>query len=402
MPDSNPTDSLIPTAYDGREQAYIKHRLLEAYLQKLFFIVGMGAKTSGSVELCYIDCFAGPWGDPSEGIESTSIAISLRTLEGCRQELGRFGISAKIRALYIEEDAGAFARLKAYLGSNTPSSIASTCIQGDFVNLREEILKWAGQGSFAFFFIDPMGWKQVGVGTLRPLMQRQRSEFLVNFMYNDINRMASMREWQPELTELVGETLDLTGLAPMERERLLLRTYRENLKRNVPNSSVNFRSRSAHVRVLDPSKERPKYHLVYVTSHPKGIIEFLEISDAVDLIQKQVRAEKKDSKRQKKSGTEDMFGASSLVDHDAGHGMPEDVDQFWCNYLHGGPRQIDRSIFADILEERDWFPNDLQASLVRLIKAGKIRNRSADASRRHKRPLHFEVSGGEQLEMVTS
>jgi three-Cys-motif partner protein len=362
----------------------------------------MAAKTTGSVELCYIDCFAGPWGDPSEGMESTSIAISLRTLDGCRQELGRLGISAKIRALYIEEDAAAFARLKAYLTSNTPTSITSTCIQGDFVSLRKEIVNWAGSGGFAFFFIDPKGWKQVGVGTLRPLMQRQRSEFLVNFMYNDINRLASMPEWQPDFTELVGQTLDLTGLSPVERERLLLRTYRENLKRNIPNSGGDFRPRSAHVRVLDPSKERPKYHLVYVTSHPKGIIEFLEISDDVDLIQKQVRAEKKDSKRQKESGIEDMFGASSLIDHDAGHGMPEDVDQFWCTYLHGGPRKIDRSVFADILEEKDWFPSDLQASLVRLIKAGKIRNHSANASRRHKRPLHFEISGGEQLEMVKS
>lgn len=402
MPDSNPTDSLIPTAYDGREQAYIKHRLLEAYLQKLFLIVGMGAKATGSVELCYVDCFAGPWGDPSDGMESTSIAISLGTLDSCRQELGRLGVTAKIRALYIEDDAGAFTRLKAYLSSNTPPSISSTCIQGDFVNLRGEILAWAGQGGFAFFFVDPKGWKQVGVGTLKPLMQRPRSEFLVNFMYNDINRMASMREWQPDLTELVGETLNLTGLSPLEREQRLLKTYRENLKRNIPQSGAAFRPRSAHVRVLDPSKERPKYHLVYVTSHPKGIIEFLKISDTVELIQKQVRAEKRDSKREKESGTEDMFGASSLVDFAAGHGKPEDVDQFWCAYLHLGPRQIDSSIFADILEEKDWFPSDLQASLVRLIEAGKIRNRSADASRRRKRPLHFEVSGGEQLEMVTS
>ena len=39
MPDSNHTDSLVPNAYDGREQAYIKHRLLEAYLQKLFLLL---------------------------------------------------------------------------------------------------------------------------------------------------------------------------------------------------------------------------------------------------------------------------------------------------------------------------------------------------------------------------
>jgi len=33
-----------PTGYDGREQALIKHELLKSYLEKLFFIVGMGAK----------------------------------------------------------------------------------------------------------------------------------------------------------------------------------------------------------------------------------------------------------------------------------------------------------------------------------------------------------------------
>ena len=175
-------------------------------------------------------------------------------------------------------------------------------MHGDFVNLRGEILQWAGHGGFAFFFIDPKGWKQVGVSTLRPLMQRSRSEFLVNFMYNDINRMASMREWQPELTELVGETLDLTGLSPLGREQRLLKTYRENLKRNVPNSGGVFRPRSAHVRVLDPSKERPKYHLVYVTSHPKGIIEFLEISDDVDVIQNKFGPRKKIANAKRKVG----------------------------------------------------------------------------------------------------
>ncbi len=35
---------LIPVAYDGREQALVKHRLLEDYLEKLFLIVGMGSK----------------------------------------------------------------------------------------------------------------------------------------------------------------------------------------------------------------------------------------------------------------------------------------------------------------------------------------------------------------------
>ena len=80
--------SAMPEGYDGREQSYIKHELLKSYLQKLFLIVGMSTKRGGSIELCYIDCFAGPWGDDSESMETTSIAISLSTLDVCRQTLG--------------------------------------------------------------------------------------------------------------------------------------------------------------------------------------------------------------------------------------------------------------------------------------------------------------------------
>lgn len=391
--------SLIPDAYDGREQALIKHRLLEAYLQKLFLIVGMSAKAGGSIDLCYVDCFAGPWGDESEAMESTSIAISLRTLDVCRQQLGRQGIAARIRALYVEENAKAFVRLQAYLEANTPRSMTAECIRGDFVDLRQSILDWAGQAAFTFFFIDPKGWKAIGVPTLKPLLQRPHSEFLVNFMYNDVNRMASMREWQSDLAELVGESIDVTGLSPADREQAIVHTYRENLKRCVASSS-GYRARAAHVRVLDPAKERPKYHLVYVTTHPRGVVEFMEISEDVDLIQKQVRAVKKDSRKQSKTGTVDMFGPDSLVDPIAGHGSPDDVDEFWMNYLRRGPRSVNRAAFADILEEKDWFPGDLQASLKRLIKAGKVANLTADAARRHKRPLHFEVKGGEQLGLM--
>lgn len=67
----------VPDAYRGREQSYIKHELLRAYLKRLFLIVGMGAHRLGVHELSYVDCFAGPWQDESRDLGSTSIAISL-------------------------------------------------------------------------------------------------------------------------------------------------------------------------------------------------------------------------------------------------------------------------------------------------------------------------------------
>ena len=77
----------MPQSYDGREQAWIKHQLLASYLQRLLMIIGMGGRRSGEIEICYVDCFAGPWGDDSDDLEGTSIAISLRTMAECRRVL---------------------------------------------------------------------------------------------------------------------------------------------------------------------------------------------------------------------------------------------------------------------------------------------------------------------------
>src|SRR6266566_3595891 len=81
----------LPAAYVGKEVGFIKHELLKTYLERLFLIIGMAAPRLGVNELCYVDCFAGPWKDESEDLGSTSIAISLQILDKCRQELTRKG-----------------------------------------------------------------------------------------------------------------------------------------------------------------------------------------------------------------------------------------------------------------------------------------------------------------------
>lgn len=387
----------IPKAYHDREQALVKHLLLKSYLEKLMLIMGATTRNRKGVELCYVDCFAGPWKDDSEAMESTSIAISLRTLASCRQQLEKLGHHVKMRALYIEQNANAFARLERYLNESTPGAIESLCLKGDFVELRPEILRWAGNGSFCFFFVDPKGWTEVGISTLQPLLRRPKSEFLINLMYDFVNRTMSMAERKADMTELLGEPLDLTGLSPQDREQKIIQTYRRNLKSRLPSSNPRFPPRAAHVQVMDPEKNRPKYHLVYLTSHPRGVIEFKAISEPVEKVQHMVRAEKLASRKQQQTGMGDLFGSEGFFDADAGHAGTADVDHFWRDYLNDGPRMIDTSEFAHILEETDWFESDLQASLVRLIEAGKVTNLSADAKRRKKRPLHYEGQG-EQLQ----
>ena len=382
--------------YSGREQAFIKHELLRGYLEKLFHIVGLAARRLGVRELCYVDCFAGPWSDESDELGGTSIAISLEMLERCRDRLRELHVVPGFRALYVEKDPRAYARLEGFLSERRGRGVRAQARHGDFVELRQEILRWCGPDAFVFFFIDPKGWMDVELDILAPLLQRQKSEFLINFQYDFINRTASMEDWRQEIARLLGQPIDPAGMEPRERERRLVDTYRGNLKQKMP-AAPGYPARSAYVRVLDPGKERPKYHLVYLTSHPRGIVEFMKISESIDLTQKQVRASRRSEARAKRSGMEDLFGAESLIDKEEGHVGPDQVDQFWLQYLSGGARAVGEGEFATILEKTNWFPGDLQSSLLRLIDANLVQNLDAQR-RRPKKPLHWEQS--ERLQLV--
>lgn len=380
----------IPPAYKGREQAWIKHQLLESYLEKLVMIVGNAARKQGSIEICYVDCFSGPWG--TSELESTSIAVSLRTLARCRETLAQLGVRAAMRALYIERDDQAYSNLQRYLEDATPADVQSSCRHGDFVDLRGEILDWSGRNAFTFFFIDPKGWKSIGIEKLRPLLQRPRSEFLINFIYDFINRTASMGEWQEEIAEFLGVSLEevqrLEELSPKDREKKLLGHYRASLKGALPLQKHPYVGRTAYVRVLDSKRERAKYHLVYLSSHPKGTIEFMKISHGVETIQQRVRAEQRKDKREEATRVRDMF-ADEMPMTPEGLDNASDVDRYWLTTLDKEPTAIDEALFADILETTDWMPQDLQASLLRLIDAGMVKNIDA-TNARSSRPLHPE------------
>lgn len=394
MPDTR-NNTTVPDTYQGREQAYIKHRLLEGYLAKLFLIVGMSSGKLGVTELCYVDCFAGPWLDASDDLSGTSIAISLSILEKCRQELLRHGKTPRFRALYVEKDRAAFEHLQHYLQKHTPTGIEAQALEGDFVELRPGILDWCGERSFVFFFIDPTKWTPVGVEVLKPLLQRPRSEFLINFMYDFLSRAASMSDLKVQMVDLLGEAPEVKDLHGEAREKHLLDMYRRNLKRLLPRK---WPARSAYVRVLDRKKERPKYHLVYLTSHPRGIVEFMEISETLARIQKGVRAATKQSDRIKKTGQSELFSSDELPLVEEAKVSMDEVERRWLKYLSPQPKKVGCEEFADLLEETDWFPGDFQRALGNLITAGKVKNLDARGKRR-KNFLHLD-KGGERLQLA--
>lgn len=251
---------------------------------------------------------------------------------------------------------------------------------GDFIDLREDILKWCGPDDFAFFFIDPKGWRYaVEIPTLSPLLQRRNSEYLINFMLDFLLRAHTQENYQKHMLEVFGEVPNTDGMSPKQRENHLLKLYREHLKKAQP--SVEGKPRSAYVKVLDPCKDRTKYDLVYLTRHPKGITVFMEASEKLDLVQKTVRAQAKQDRRIEQSGQRELFAAETALKDDEDRIELSVVKDYWLKKLSPEPKRFGIVQLADMLEETGWFISDFQNAFRELDTEGKAKNLDAKRTR---------------------
>ncbi len=378
---------MIPAEYAGREQAYVKHRLLESYLYKLFMIVGKHHDV-----ISYVDCFAGPWTEDSEKLEGTSISISLRIMSTCAESLKKSGRNVRFRALFIEKDRDAYAKLESFLAAEA-SGVETESFNGEFYHLRHKIMEWAGSEGFAFFFIDPFGWKDiVEPETLRPLFQRQNSEYLVNFMLDFLRRTTGIGIHAPDMLNVFGENPKLEGLSVPEKEKILVKLYKQNLKAAFPPS---FRGpMSVSVPVLYPLKDRTMYHLVYLTRHPLGIVKFMDASADSDIIQQQLRAQAKQDKQIDSTGQGVLFGALEQVKIEGQKVDSGEVQQYWLSKLSTSPKYFGINELAEMQEETGWFELVLQQGFKELLEAGKVRNVDYDGKAKRKTKfVHFEGKG---------
>ncbi len=379
--------------YKGREHSSIKHFLLESYLKKLFMIIGHRQR-----RICYIDCFSGPWKESDKNLAGTSIALSLKVMSECCDNLQKPGNPIEFRALFVEKDKQAYKKLDAYLKETQRDGIKTEAMNGEFHNLRSEILSWCGPRDFAFFFIDPKGWKNaIEIPILTPLLQRPRSEYLINFMYDFLLRTHTQKPFQEDMQAIFGEVPDTSGMLPKNRENHLIKLYRDGLK-SIPANNTD-RLRSAYVSILDPVKDRTKYHLVYLTHHPLGIVKFMDASERMGIEQKQVRTKTKQERRIEATGQHELFPAEvdpvtneDTIDIEA-------VKAYWLEKLSETPRIFQTEDLADMLEETNWFESNLQQAFKELADEGKVTNLDAPIpNRRTKNPVHFNKN--ERLQRI--
>lgn len=376
----------IDKAYEGHEHSAVKHTLLKGYLEKLLFIKG----ETGTQEITYVDCFAGPYNDESEDIQATSIAISLDILKKVREALAARGKYIRFRAIYVEEDDARYVRLKAHLESKCPSGIQPFPIHGDYAKKVDEILQKCGNNSFVFFFIDPFGWTDVGIPRLGKLLKRPKSEFLITFMYEDFNRFVAKTGLRQQVSELLGALSEedfqkFSYLQPKGREKFIVHKYCEQIMAAMGPDDAR-RSRTYSAVVKNRGKERTKYHLVYGTRHPKGIIEFAEQSDKAKLVERVVRIQVK----QNASPIGSLFTPEEEADllSDATIDLDE-VKNYWLTKLSDQPAIFDEARLADMLEETGWLISNFEDAFMALRSEGKAENMDAKG-KRSKHPIYFD------------
>ena len=165
------------SAYTGREQAYIKHCLLEEYLPEWGYKVG-----SQWDSLVYVDGFAGPWETTSPNYQDSSFGVAVSVLNsvaaGLHQNRGRH---LNVRCVLVEQDKSAFAKLQTYADSMKQLGHDIQLLFGEFADRLPDIIRLvrqSGKNPFKFVFLDPKGWSDIPMQQLASLLNDRSCEVL--------------------------------------------------------------------------------------------------------------------------------------------------------------------------------------------------------------------------------
>ena len=180
--------------YIGREQTLVKHFILRKYLSRFAPIV-----LSNWNSISYVDCFSGPWNAHTDDLRDTSFSIALEELRRARDHHADSRRQVGLRCFFLERDADAYARLKAYADAVNDAEVETrNAILEESVDAILDFVRREGRQTFPFIFIDPTGWTGFAMDTIAPLLSVEPGEVLINLMTKDVRRFIESPEQQTQ------------------------------------------------------------------------------------------------------------------------------------------------------------------------------------------------------------
>jgi len=297
---------LDPRWYDGREQALVKHTFLDAYMPAQIPKI-----VSWADEFTYVDLFAGPWQSNSGNYSDTSFGIALHRMTEAKAKQAELGRNVTMVAHLVEKDPANFAKLTEAVRRFPEVKIH--CYPGEAEKHAPTIASAIPTKAFRFVVVDPKGVPDVR--KFGCLIKPERTEVLLNFMFQFANRFASSQDRMPTLEGWLGGLQDNGGwrtefaaLRGVEREAAISERARQALR------SMGGYKFAPALTVDETAADRPLYKLIYLSRHPAGIRVFRDAHRKSLEAQATYKSAKKAETRRVQSGMDDMFAGQSAIE----------------------------------------------------------------------------------------
>ncbi len=243
----------------------IKHQILVNYLVPWSMKLGSWRTT-----LALVDGFAGrgrfPSGEKGSPLLVLDVAQGALAVPGMRAQ--------RIVCHFVELNPDNFKNMEAEVALHPASADPSIYIRlynTRFSQVSKDIVREIrGNRQPSFFFLDPFGYRDPPMDTLREILVLDQAEVLVNLMFEFANRALSV-QGTPELSRTLDDLFgsdrwrEFASLEGEERERAFIDLYGGQLKKRGAGYVVRF------PMGYDES-QRTLYYLVHATKHHKGAI----------------------------------------------------------------------------------------------------------------------------------
>jgi three-Cys-motif partner protein len=376
----------VPVAFEhyaGREQAFIKHSLLRGYFSALIHKIA-----SKYDEFVYVDGFSGPWGSADEEFSDTSFGIAMAEMRKAKEVWAQHGRNVRMRALLVEKRKSAYRELE-----TVPAKFPDIDVQtfrGEFVALVPTLASRIPSNAFSFVFIDPKGWR-IDMNGIAPLIRRSNCEVLFNFMFEFINRAASMSE--PATVQGVDELITIPGWRPKlataipspgktladVRKEILVEAFSDTMR------AIGSYKFVAETPIFRPMKERTLYSLIYATRKSPGIVEFRKAQVEAMQTQETVRSDMRNAKAFGKQT--ELFGQVEMGKSETEIYLEAERVNASALLLELAPPILDRTNYADV-----W-PRVLAKHAVTKTELNKM----AAAHRKEKRLIFPDWQTGKKV-----
>ncbi len=354
--------------YHGREQTWLKHRVLEEYLAA--WSHKLGSIPGPAVHLWYVDVFAGPWESQHEARADTSIAIGLRALNEAAQTWAKKGHKIQLHAAFVEKNPRSFPGLDSFARAAAGAVTVHT-FEGAFGDHVDAIDRLVGADP-AFIFVDPTGWDGAALRFIGKLGRRDRRDVMINVMYDHINRFKDdQRDFlRRQMRDFFG--LDDADLPAGMSEDELMTFYRQRLREE---SRVPW---VADLAVPVPTKERTKFRLVVAGRHPKVVDLFRTVeAKVIGKEAAQVRVDARARADESKSGQLPLLSPPAPPEdtsyRDRRQSDLDLVRQRTLAAIADGRQPHFRDVWPPILCEAHLTLHDLKVAVLELERAGTLR-----------------------------